>query len=475
MQIGEGKKYDVNSVSKDGITAEELAELSKKELKMLNIYNKDGVAGLSQLELAAAMDSFKKADVDGDGKLSKKELDKMAQEFNEKNSLYGENAVDRKDLRKFMKAIRKLTKNDEKVSVAELKDNQLKAAAEKEAKDAKFLENMNKIVQGAYDDAMAANEQQKAVEAAKQAEAARIKDLQTPKDYTVQNGDRLDDLLKRSLEAQGVEVNDENMAKAKEEFVKNNPKALHGPKGKEYLYAGDVIKIAGNLEDKANSKEINDAAIQKREEAKAKAEAEAKALRNAQEVEDELAAQDDFQKLMTEVSDVKKDGQVVARRKMLANGEYKYYPINSNSDDEKSAMTAEKFAAKFDKESMSSYFIDLMVEKYGEVAVKDFITTYDKNAKENGKKTIGQQLNIRMDYAKQVALGIAEENYTPPKKDEATVKKQLEFMNKFSAYETLSNGLSRRDIPGARDGYFDAQGNRITKEVFEYFKSKESN
>lgn len=241
MNVGEGQKYDVHNVSNEGITAEELAKIKKKDLKMLDIYKAFGASeqyGLSQLDLADAMDAFEMADADQDGKLSKKELEQMAKDFNEEHGLTGDKAVDRKDLRDFLKSIRKFTKKDEKTSVIDVYKNELNkqlAEAEKLVNDAEYHKNMNKIVGDAYNDAMAAVEQQKADEVAKKAEEARIKDLQTPKDYTVQNGERLDDLLKRSLEAQGIEVNDENMAKAKEEFVKNNPKALHGLKGKEYL------------------------------------------------------------------------------------------------------------------------------------------------------------------------------------------------------------------------------------------------
>lgn len=479
LNIGEGKKYDVNSISKDGITAEELAELKKKDAKLIDIYNSLGANkdGLSKLDLANAMDGFLKADNDRDGKLSKKELNEYAKKFNEQHSLTGDKAVDGNDLRKFLKSVRDFTKDDVKVSVADVKAEDAKAKAEEKAlKDAEYHKKMQEITSSVYNNAMANIEEQKRADEAAKNEAERIKDLQTPKNYTVQHNDRLDDLLKRSLDAQGVEVNDENMAKAKEEFIKNNPKALHGPKGKEYLYAGDVVKIPGNLTDKANSKEITDGIVAKRKEAEAKAEELKKqeALRNAQEVDDELAAQEDLQASMEQVVNVEKDGQVVARRKMMQNGDFEYYPINSDSSDAKLAMTAEKFASRFDKETMSVYFIDLMAEKYGEAAVKEFIETYDKNAKANGKKTVGEQLNIRIDYAKRIALGI-EKEYTFPPKDDATVKKQVDFMNKFEPYETLANGFSRRDIPGARDGYFDAQGNRITKEVFDYFKAKENN
>lgn len=96
-----------------------------------------------------------------------------------------------------------------------------------------------------------------AAQAQKDAEEQRQKDLATPKDYTVQNGETLTGLLKKSLKAQGIEnPTKEQIAEAKAEFIKNNPKGVHGPKGKEILWAGDVVKIAGNLEDKNNAEQV---------------------------------------------------------------------------------------------------------------------------------------------------------------------------------------------------------------------------
>ena len=135
----------------------------------------------------------------------------------------------------------------------------------------------------AEDEKIAAAEKAKQEEAArKAAEEARIKDLQTPKSYTVQNGETLTGLLKRSLKAQGIEnPTKEQIAEAKAEFIKNNPKGVHGPKGQEILWAGDVVKIAGNLENKNNADEVKAAyrafVAKKRAEAEAKAEEERQA------------------------------------------------------------------------------------------------------------------------------------------------------------------------------------------------------
>ena len=64
MKIGEGKKYDATQVSAEGLTQEEIAELTKKNKRLIKIfqaYDTDGKAGLSSTEIAAAMDDFIKA------------------------------------------------------------------------------------------------------------------------------------------------------------------------------------------------------------------------------------------------------------------------------------------------------------------------------------------------------------------------------------------------------------------------------
>ena len=92
MKIGEGKKFDATQVSSEGLTQEEIAEITKKNKKLIKIfqaYDTDGKAGLSSAELAAAMDDFIKAAGD-DKKISKSEFKKMADSFNEQNDFSGE-------------------------------------------------------------------------------------------------------------------------------------------------------------------------------------------------------------------------------------------------------------------------------------------------------------------------------------------------------------------------------------------------
>lgn len=289
ININEGKKYDTSQVSMDGISKEELAEIEKKNKKLIDVYKALGAGdGMSSIDLAKAMDGFSKMDTSGDGKLSKEELEKGAVAFNKE---HGTN-IEGKDLKAFMKSIRKATKDDTKVST----DGVLK----KEASRVKLQNDVDVAVNqflGDLDAKSKAREEADAAKAKAEADAkeaadaeakAKADDLKTPKSYTVQPNERLDGILKRSLEAQGLDVNDENMAQAKADFIKNNPGALHGPKGKEYLYAADVIKVAGNLEDKANGDEITDDfkakqnAAKAEAEAKAKAEAEAKAKAEAE-------------------------------------------------------------------------------------------------------------------------------------------------------------------------------------------------
>ena len=439
MSIGEGEKYDTTKVSTDGITQEELKAIEKKNKKLIDIYKalgaKDGE--FSKLDLALAMDGFAKADTDKDGKLSKKELEEYANQLNKEHNLN----IDRKDLKAFLNSVRKHTKNDKKEQIADIikadadAKAQAKAKAEAEAKakaqkDAEYHKNMNEIVVGAYNTAMDAIERQKE-------EAARKEDLETPKNYTVQNGERLNDLLKRSLEAQGIEVTPESLAEAKAEFIKNNPKALHGPKGKEYLYAGDVVKIAGNLEDKANSKEITEAIIKKREEAKAKAEAEA------------------------------------AEEKRQANGEPPYKPVEEKPIDpvekwkslmpeefvpgkEYPAPTAEEVAAKkLEKTRAAIAKKKAAMEKY---------PLMEKLPNGYSRRDRPGYLDFYFD-----ANGnhITKEEYLKARGEKT---RAIDNMVSSPILEELPNGYTKRDVPGARDAYYKPDGTRITKEEYEAAK-----
>ncbi len=254
LKIDSGKKYDTSEVSSEGISKEERAEIEKKNRKMIDIFKAfdvDKSGDLSSLELANALKAFSQLDSDGNKKLSKKEFEEGAKMFNDAFASMGIENIEGKDLKAFMKYVRKATKDDSKVSTDKVIDDynksveeaRVKAEAEAKAK--------------AEAEAKAAAEAKAKAEAEAAAEKERLR-LQTPKDYTVQPGETLDSILKRSLEAQGIEVNEENLKKAKEEFIKNNPGAVHGKQGKEYLYMGDVVKVPGDLEDKGNADAIKD-------------------------------------------------------------------------------------------------------------------------------------------------------------------------------------------------------------------------
>ena len=270
LEIGEGQKYDVSQVSTEGISKEERAELEKKNRRLIDIFkafDENGDGSLSDVELAKAMDAFSKMDTSDDDKLSKKELRAGAEALNKQFEDKDLN-ITASGLRDFMQSVKKLAKHDEQASTdkvihdyqtepRELAELEAKQRAEAEAREKAELEAKQRA-----DREAAVREEQKR--------------LATPTNYTVQPNDTIDGLLKRSLEAQGKEINEENLAEARAEFVKNNPKAIHGKKGNEYLYMGDVIKIAGGLEDKANAAQIQSDYRAAQAEAKLKAEQEAK-------------------------------------------------------------------------------------------------------------------------------------------------------------------------------------------------------
>lgn len=251
VNLNEGKKYDATQVSQEGISQEELKAAEEKARKLIDIYNTDQKGGLSSLELALAMDGFTKA-AGENGKLSRKEMKNYANELNQKYGLAGDDAIEVKDLKSFLKFVKEATKGDTKVSTQEVINKDIAARAQAEAfekarKEAQRLDAENKP---------RPEEEPRPLQESKEPAEAEKQRLATPSKYTVQPGERLNDLLARSLKAQGKEVNDETLAEAKAEFIKNNPNALHGQKGKEYLYMGDVVKIAGGLEDKANAEDI---------------------------------------------------------------------------------------------------------------------------------------------------------------------------------------------------------------------------
>lgn len=126
MKITEGSKYDATKVSESGLSKEELEQLSKNQRKKIDIFNKDGQAGLSKEELSDALNSYAKY-AGEDGKLSRKELKEMAKDMD----------VKVKDLKGALKGISKLLK--EKDDLVPLKNNeQLTISEFKKAPDVKL-------------------------------------------------------------------------------------------------------------------------------------------------------------------------------------------------------------------------------------------------------------------------------------------------------------------------------------------------
>ena len=102
VDVSEGGKYDATKVSDSGLSQEELAALKKKQLKALDIFNKDGKAGLSKDELTEALSMYSKY-AGEEGVLTKKELKEMAKEMGDD--------VSWKDLRRALKSMVGLMQN----------------------------------------------------------------------------------------------------------------------------------------------------------------------------------------------------------------------------------------------------------------------------------------------------------------------------------------------------------------------------
>ncbi len=273
LKVGEGQKFDATQVSAEGLSAQEIAEIIKKNNKFINIYNAyntDGKEGLTQIELAAAMDDFLKTSGD-DNKISRRDFNKMAEEFNRTHGLSGDKKVSGGDLKGFFKSVIEVTRNDEKVSTQQVLDEQnrrYEQMLKEMQEDMQARERQQEIDQNAFNSAKEKFDEVKETidideipketqqEQQDEQEVARLKELQTPKDYTVQLNDSFRGLIKKSLKSQDIEITEENMNKAIKEFKKNNPNAVHSQNGVEYLYAGAVVKIAGNLTNKNNADDV---------------------------------------------------------------------------------------------------------------------------------------------------------------------------------------------------------------------------
>ena len=265
LKIGEGQKYDTTKVSEDGVKREESTKSKRKLNLIFNQFdiNKDGT--LNSAELARMVSVFNAADTDGSKSLSNTEFNDLAEALNEILP-WGEK-VSAKDVKNFFKRIMQAQQNDEKVSVEEIITQQSDTAPETDtATDAPqnnsapatvttttTTTTTTPVTPAGNPESAAAAQPAVTEEAAEADEEAQT----ALNDYTVQNGESYNDLIKRSLKAQGIEnPTDEQIKQAKENFEKNNPGAVHTSKnGVQYLLVGEKVKLEGKLEDKNNAQE----------------------------------------------------------------------------------------------------------------------------------------------------------------------------------------------------------------------------
>ena len=247
VSIGEGEKCDVSKVSTEGISKQERAELEKKNRKLIDIFKAfdiDNSGDLSSLELANAMDAFSKMDTSADDKLSKKELDAGAKAL---NKMFEDKNLDitAKGLKDFLKSISNLTKSDDKSSTQQVLNEY-----NQQLENQKQLQQQRNIIEKL--------EQETAQQPAPNLEMKELKE-EKPElySYTVQEGESLTTVIKKSLKAQGIEnPTKEQIEEAKEKFKENNPNAVKkNSRGYEYLLVGAKVKLEGEVGDKNNATE----------------------------------------------------------------------------------------------------------------------------------------------------------------------------------------------------------------------------
>ena len=292
LQIGEGDKYDLSKVSTESVNQ---AEVAKNNAKLIEIFksfdiNKDGK--LSSAEMALALQAFDTIDVSLDDKISKEEFEDAAETFNKNRNLEGENQVDAKDLKTFIKNLFKATKGDatadtQKV-IEQYEKEQARIAQEEKQRavddDAKRRgwewsldgaywdkENNKYYVPNAdmtafeevhWSDAeqkfkvMSADELSE-LEAAKAAEAAKNEQTPETHNYVVQPNETFTQVITTALKAQGIEnPTEEQIEEAKEQFRQDNPNAVKKTsKGYEYLLVGAEVKLRAEVAYDKNSEE----------------------------------------------------------------------------------------------------------------------------------------------------------------------------------------------------------------------------
>lgn len=208
-----GKSFDFSQVSKNGVKKDKSIEDNKAMNLIFDKYNTTKDDKLDSKELAQMLANVKKYDSDGNKEISDKEFEALATDFNkgaDENS-----KVKAEDLKSFYSHVLELGNSDtEKVAVADI---------EKETKPE--------------------NDENKTFT------------------YTVQMDESFTGIIKRSLQAKGIEnPTAEQIQEAKDKFKENNPDTVKTAKnGVEFLLVGAEVKLEGELENKNNSQEQIDA------------------------------------------------------------------------------------------------------------------------------------------------------------------------------------------------------------------------
>ena len=277
LKIGEGQKYDTTKVSEDGVKREESTKSKRKLNLIFNQFdiNKDGT--LNSEELARMVSVFNAADSNNSKSLSKTEFNDLAEALNEILP-WGEK-VSGKDVKNFFKRIMHAQKNDEKVSVEEIVTQQPNTASEEEVTPAASEPEVAAPVTPDENPESAAPRPAIPETETETEDEAPV----SLNNYTVQNGESYNDLIIRSLKAQGIEnPTEEQIKHAKENFEKNNPGAVHtNKKGVQYLLVGEKVKLEGKLEDKNNSQEAINEYVQQQQSAAASSRRRSKGIDNS--------------------------------------------------------------------------------------------------------------------------------------------------------------------------------------------------
>ena len=208
-----GKSFDFSQVSKNGVKKDKSIEDNKAMNLIFDKYNITKDDKLDSKELVQMLANVKKYDSDGNKEISDKEFEALA---NDLNKGADENSkVKADDLKSFYSHVLELGNSDtEKVSVTDVE------------KEDSSGEDDNKTYT-----------------------------------YTVQMDESFTGVIKRSLQAKGIEnPTAEQIQEAKDKFKENNPDTVKTAKnGVEFLLVGAEVKLEGELENKNNSEEQIDA------------------------------------------------------------------------------------------------------------------------------------------------------------------------------------------------------------------------